>query len=306
MRRGAAWNGNAGGPHAAARGVALVLVLWVIVLLSVIAGSYAYSVRTNTQLTANLVTQARLRALADAGIHRALHELSRPAGAPERWKADGASHVFELEGAEITVSARSEAARIDLNVANDELLRGLFLSVGVAQEEAVRLLDAVLDWRDRDEVVRAQGAERDQYELAGLNYGPANTAFASIDDLRLVLGMTPEVFRQVRGALTVYSSQAGIDSRVAPREVLLAVPGVTAADVDDYLTRRAEQLAEGLAVEPLAAAAAYAAGGEGPAYRLRASARSVDGVRFVRDAVVRLDPGSQPPFAVLDWREGGL
>ena len=45
-------------------GVALVLVLWVITLLSVIAGNFAFSMRGEAKIARNLISTAQAQALA--------------------------------------------------------------------------------------------------------------------------------------------------------------------------------------------------------------------------------------------------
>ena len=63
---------------------------------------------------------------------------------------------------EIAIVARAtdETAKIDLNAAGEVLLRGLFTSVGGADPDlALRLVDAVMDWRDADDLRRPNGAE---------------------------------------------------------------------------------------------------------------------------------------------------
>ena len=54
----------------------------------------------------------------------------------------------------------------------------------------------------------------------------------------------PTCIRKLAGALTVFSKQSGINSTLAPRQVLLALPDVTEANVDAYLAQREEMLAQ--------------------------------------------------------------
>jgi len=230
-------------PNRFERGIALILVLWVVALLAVIAGSFVYGARSTALVAGNLVSFAKARALADAGVHRGLYELARPATDAERWKADSRTHVFSLDAAEIRLVMRDESAKIDLNTASDALLKGLLLSAGLDEEQANQLLDAILDWRDVDELTRPQGAERDRYEAMGLPYIPTNAPFQTVDELQRVIGVTPGLYRKLAGALTVFSRSPGINSTLAPRQVLLALPNVTEADVDAYLAQREEMLA---------------------------------------------------------------
>lgn len=295
--------GHVGGSRHEQRGIALVLVLWVMTLLAIIAGSFVYTARSNTLVSGNLVAQARAHLLADAGIERGIYEVLKPATDAERWQARSLPHAFSLNDAQIQVTLRDEAARIDLNVANEVLLKGLLLSVGLDADGASKLLDAITDWRDADEMVRPQGAERDQYEAAGYDYIPANAPFQSVEELRLVMGMTPELLRKMLPALTVHSQQAGFNSRQAPREVLMAVPNVLAEDVEAYIQLREETHAQEQAPPPFPQAAAYEASGATQVYNLRSVVSMPDGSRFANEAVVKLTNKPNRPFAVLRWQE---
>ncbi|MBV5276576.1 general secretion pathway protein GspK, partial [bacterium] len=131
----------------------------------------------------------------------------------------------------IRITMRSESAKIDLNNANPELLKGLLRNAGVDGEALERLSDALQDWRDADDLRRPNGAEKEDYIAAGKTYIPANANFQTLDELRQVLGMTEAVYRRIADQITIYSGQSGINSSIASREVLLAIPGVDAAAV---------------------------------------------------------------------------
>lgn len=294
---------RAAGPRQAERGIALVIVLWVVVLLTVIASSFVYNARGHVQLTGNLAARARAQALADAGVQRGLYEQFKPLSDAERWKAEGRPYEFELGEAKVTVTLVDEAAYIDLNTAQDKLLLGLLTSSGVEEGEAQVLLAAIQDWRDADDLVRPSGAERADYLAAGLKYGPANADFRTLDELKAVLGMTPDLYDRIAGALTVYSHSAGINAPLAPRQVLMALPDVDPAQVDAYLVARQEELEAGLTPTPFPPAAAFPGGGSG-VYNARSVATLSDGTVFVRQAVARLTGDPKRPIAFLDWREG--
>jgi len=90
----------------AQRGVALILVLWLTVLLTVIAAGFAYSMRTEALAARNAVALAQVRALADGAISRVVFELMRPRTVAETWAFDGAVHYWEEGGATIAANAR--------------------------------------------------------------------------------------------------------------------------------------------------------------------------------------------------------
>lgn len=286
-------------------GVALVLVLWVITLLAVISGNFAFSMRGEAQIAHNQLLTARAQGRADAGVHLAWYELMKPPTDPRRWQGDGAWHELAQGDAVVRVAILDESGKIDLNTASDALLKGLFKSAGLNDEAGVALLDAILDWRDRDGLRRANGAEEEQYRAAGRNYVPANAPFETVDELQRVLGMSPELYRRLAPALTVYSRQPGVNAAIAPREVLLAIPGVNPAMVEQYLLQRRDALAAGLKAPPFAGAGAFLGMSTGTAaYSVRSEARMADGGVFVREAVARLSQDPKRPVTILAWGEG--
>ena len=287
-------------------GVALVLVLWVITLLAVIAGNFAFSMRSEAQIARNLLINSQLKARADAGMHLAWFELMKPPTEPQRWQANGMAHEFMLDGARVQVSALDESGKIDLNTASDELLKGLFESAGLSEEASGALLNTVLDWRSAGNFKRLNGAKEEEYRAAGKNYGPPNAPFETVDELQRVLGMSPELYRRLAPALTIYSMQPGINTMFASREALLAIPGVNPAVVEQFLVQRQDALATGQPVPPFGGASSFASTSTGmSAYSIRSEARTADGSAFVRQSIVRLtSQNPHQPVLVLTWGEG--
>jgi general secretion pathway protein K len=284
------------------RGVALVLVIWVAVLIAVIAGAFMAERQTETLVVRNSISMARAAAAADAGVQRALLDAFRTDNSPDVWKRDGSPHDWSFDGVPVRVAMRDESAKIDINTASDPLLRGLLLSVGVEEQDATPLLDAILDWRDPDSLKRPNGAEEADYRAAGLSYRPANAPFQAIEELQLVLGMKPEIYRRLASLITVYSKQPGINATIAPREILLAIPGVTAQVADDYIGQREAALAANQPVPPFVPGSAYAAG-SAMVTNVRAEAQLDDGTYFAREAVALLRSAPRRPVAFMVWRE---
>jgi len=283
-------------------GIALVLVLWVLALLTVIAGSLVFSSRTELLVAGNVASLAQAEALADAGVHRAIFELARPPTDLARWKGDGTEHAWQHGGGELRVTIRDESAKVDLNAAPPLLLKGLFRTAGLGEIEADALGDAVADWRDPDDLRGANGAERGDYAAAGRNYGPANMPFETTEELRLVLGMSDALYRRLESLVTVHSRLAGINAAVAPREVLLALPGATAAMVDAFIEQRQALLAQGLPAPPFPAAQGLAANATGSTYGIQVRVVLGNNARFSREAVVRMTANVYEPATILAWR----
>ena len=287
------------------RGVALVLVLWVVTLLSVIAGNFAFSMRGEAQIARNLLSTAQAQAQADAGINRAWYELMKPPTEQNRWTGDGSAHDLNLVDGLLRVTIQDESGKIDLNTASEVLLVGLFRSVGVTQEAAVALADSVQDWRDADKLRRLNGAEEAEYLAAGKDYAPPNVPFETVDELQRVLGMTPQVFRLLEPALTVYSRQPGVNTAVAQRSALLAIPGVSPDMVEQFLAQRQNASASQQPAPVFAGAGGFASGPTGvPVYAVRSEVKMADGTIFVRKAVTRITRDPKRPVVVLAWGEG--
>jgi len=294
--------------QATEQGFALVIVLWVVALLSIVAASLAFSMRTETTLAHDLVAQAQARALAEAGVYRGILELYNP-DRLRRWRGDGRPHRIRFGGTPITVSLQDEAGKIDLNSAQRALLDALFRVSGIEDDRRDALLDAIEDWRDPDSLRRLNGAEDQEYEAAGRTRGAKDATFNTVEELQQVLGMTPRLFKRLRPALTVHSHSAGIDDKVAPPEVLraLLLSGED-RDLEEVLARRRDNAAEpsqnaGAALTPVIDARFFVPS-NGVIYTVRAEARLPAQTRASVAATIKLVQRSEKPYTVLAWQEG--
>src|SRR5437764_5462382 len=123
------------------RGIALVLALWLTILLTVIASGFAFSMRGEALAALNAITLAQARAAADGAVERTLLELSRPRVA-DAWAADGTRRTWIENDIQFDVVAVDETSKIDLNSANDALLKGLLMTSGGLDDQAeARIVD---------------------------------------------------------------------------------------------------------------------------------------------------------------------
>ena len=290
--------------RSAERGIALVLVLWVLALLTSIAAAFAYSLRTEAQVARNALASAQASAAADGAVFRAIYEANRPQNTPQAWRRNGQEYRWEQAEIRLKVSIVDESGKIDVNTVAEPLFLSVLKVLGqMPADQAAHLVDAIVDWRDADDLRRTNGAEEADYRGAGRSYKPANAPFESIEDVQRVLGMTPALYARLEPHLTVHSRQTGINALYAAPELLSALPGATPEQVRAYVAQRQEALASGAPVPSFPAAAAFAAG-QSSAYRIRAEARTVDGVVFVREAVARLTGNLRQPPVFMAWREG--
>jgi general secretion pathway protein K len=267
----------------------LLSVLWGLALLGAIATAFLSAGSTSYRLAHNAVEAIEVDLVAEAAVNRAVLGLLDP-NPQTRWRTDGVPRVIEFAGTRMQVRVQDELGRIDLNNADGSLLIGLFQSVGLDAQAASALVDKILDWRDSSPLKRLNGAKDPEYRAAGLPYRPRNGPFQSVDELKLVMGMTPELFRAVEPAVTVYSGRPSIDPQVATPEALRALPTMDAQKVATLVAARAARPAT--SALPLI----------GRAFGIRVDIERPMGVQH-REAVVRLTDHPQQIFWLLSWKD---
>ena len=213
-------------PHRLQQGVAFVLVLWLLALLTILLGSFALISRTEALQARHLFESTEARYGAEAGINRAVFHLSI-ADPLQRWVPDGRAYDLEFERAQLKIEITDESGLVDLNTSDTLTLTNLFLAHGVEEPDALALADAILDWRDTDDLVSPNGAEDPDYDAAGLPYGAKDMPFDTVSEVQQVLGMTQALFERLEPALTIYSGNPEPNPAFAPYEVLRARVGMT-------------------------------------------------------------------------------
>ncbi len=126
----------------------------------------------------------------------------------------------------------------------DRLIR-LFRALGITTVS----VDALIDWIDADDqTISAYGAEDGQYLMAEQPYRAANQPFLSITELRLIEGMTEEIYVALRPhVIALPVSGIGINVNTATGPVLMSLHDeVTEAQAASILAQREEQRFENL------------------------------------------------------------
>ncbi len=289
-------------------GLALVIVLWVLSLLIIMAGSFALTMRRESTVISAVKDNAEVLAAAESGLAIAWQMLTL-SDQSQRWSADGSIYSVFYRNAEIRVRMLSENGKVDVNKADEELLRKLLQATDADLDRQQAVVSAIIDWRDRDDLVYVNGAEAGEYEAAGLKYGPANKDFGLIEELQLVLGVDSDLYRQLQPLITVYSGQKQVNLKLASKEVLQALAVFDDATLDDYLAQRRESAELHLPPPPLpldaAAGTQNPAGNGGEVYTVIVQARLYgEGNAGIR-AVIRKAAGANPTlsYEVLDWQQ---
>lgn len=288
------------------RGVALILVIWVVALMTILLGSFALIARTENYEARHLFDGVTARYAAQAGLERAVFALRDP-DPNQRWIGDGRPYDFDFDNAHVRVTLTDESGKIDINTADENILQSLFMTAGLDPDHAVALTDAIQDWRDPDDIPMPRGAEINEYKAAGLSYGPANGPFRTLSEVQQVLGMNYELYTRIEPAISIYSGGARPNPAYAPFEVLRALPGMTDELARQLIAAR-QQVPPGQGGQAgltLPDGTPIVASGGGNTYTVQSRATLPNGASSSIDASIRLGGvgASGRPYTVLRWHD---
>jgi general secretion pathway protein K len=281
-------------------GFILVVVLWILAALAALASSYSIYLGNAAFATQINDDQLRIRNAITTGIELSAYQLL---AVPEKDRPAQGAFTVRLARATIDASFVSESARVDLNAAPENLLEGLFAAVGVDPSQAAAFADHVIGWRKKADPT-GQNEEVEAYKEAGLDYAPRQAPFQNVLELPLVLGLPPYIVERVLPLVTVYSGHPEIDIRVAPPEVLAALPNVTTDQLQKILGARIQSPEDGEALlKLLGSAHALATDKPNPVARVRMQIRLDNGRTARAEVVILVMQNEDEPFRVLSWHD---
>lgn len=220
-----------------ARGVAQLIVLWALLLLGTLALSFSFAMRTEALAARNGLDAARAYYQARTGINRAIMQLS--VSPPDNVLRE--TLAGEEEDASYETRVVGEGGKIDVNFVPEGVLKEVLRNGGLPPEEAEAVGDAILDWRDDDDMPRPNGAESAYYAALPVALKPADGKLASVDELLSVKGVTPDFFgRLLSRVFTVQGYSPAVDVNAAPVEVLRVLPGFTPEAAEALVSFRRE------------------------------------------------------------------
>ncbi|MEW6377080.1 MAG: hypothetical protein AB1502_14975 [Thermodesulfobacteriota bacterium] len=253
------------------KGVALIMVLWVIAILSVVVLEFSFGMRTEANLTKNFKEEASLYALAEGGLQRAIVELiyrhdprvqqkrramKKEEIPPEKeeWHTDGRPNTIAFSPGRCEIRVMGEDGKVNINTVSGAMLRRIIGNMGLEGEERDVVVDSILDWRDPDEFYRLNGAENEYYQSLPNPYDCKDGYLDSIEELLLVRGVTPDLFHGrrkkeedgksekigLKDLFSIYASGEQIDINSASPLVMRMVLGIP-KDVAQLLVKAREE-----------------------------------------------------------------
>jgi general secretion pathway protein K len=190
--------------------------------------------------------QAQLTAACNAGLYMAISGLGT-SDFTQRWGIDGRPRVVTFGNVTLVVTVEDERGKIPLNGIIEEEVREMFTAAGVSGQQLDVLSDSFEDWADSDSSARPNGAEAPAY--ASFGYKPRNAGFRTIGELRMIRGMTDDLYARIAPSATVFFGESGGFSESTSQPLALQVLGETAANSPEVI-ERAKELAGQAPIPP--------------------------------------------------------
>lgn len=158
------------------------------------------------------------------------------------------AHTIEDEGSKIDINDLASKSKVLRELTKKQLLT--VFEQKIANDEAFRteyqntrfdeLVNRIYDWMsDSNSGADGSGDKRSAFSQLGAGY-PPNRGFRTIEEVRLVPGMTDTFFDLLAPRITIYGMKA-INPNTASKEVLLSLDsGITEAAIDGAIEKRSD------------------------------------------------------------------
>ena len=232
------------------KGIALMMTLWALVLLSVLAMSFVFSVRFGNASTRNFKEDTEAYYLALSAYEEAVaYILSDKDPTIDYIDENGAfrtdSERQPVSGKKtvgsniVDIRITDEESRLNINTISTERFKSLFKYAKVSDDDVLTMIDSLADWRDPDKLARPLGAEADYYKDYG--YDAKNNRVEVVEELLVIRGFKPEHLYgteknpAVYPLLTVWGD--GLNINTVSEELLRAME-FSEIEIDKVLSQR--------------------------------------------------------------------
>ncbi len=224
-------------------GSVLIIVLWILMIIAFLSGEYLARNRNKANLALNATAELNRKAVVESFL-----QLYRSPG----WSVVKAGHKagnwigLTLNSVQFFVRVDSESSRININKAGDTVIRNKIKEICLndsifndsntgaagydrkADDLTDEITDAILDWKDADDLVRLNGAEKEYYASHHKSFVPANGRFKKITELLMVKGVNRAVFvgkllkdwQNVNDTVSEENSDIRVDKKKVSKESL--------------------------------------------------------------------------------------
>ncbi len=195
------------------RGIALIVVMIAIFVLSVMAAEFALSMKVEIKLAQNAGNEEQLLWLGRSGV-----ELARWVLAQEKCPYDSLNQIwaggpgadcetngplagmsldnYQIGDGTVSVKIIDLERKMNINTASPAVLQQTFNLMGVSPDQMAIVSDSILDWISPAKGPRLSGAESDYYQRSTPPYYAKNAPIDDLSELLLVRGIAehPEIY----------------------------------------------------------------------------------------------------------------
>ena len=248
------------------QGAVLIVVLWILIILGLMVSTMAFEMHIEANITSYYRKRFKSQQLARAGVEWAKMMLSKAGRFGEDLEESypelylSSVHLNRglaindlrqpLGEGEFRLRLVPEKGRRNINRLDEDGWKELLDQGNVPDELWDELIDAFMDWTDKDDAHRLHGAESDDSFYEDRGYEVKNDELDTLDELLLVKGFTPSIvyggppleedddpLTGIARTLTTWGSKVNVNA--ASRDVLLLYPEIDEFMVDAIFEGRA-------------------------------------------------------------------
>jgi general secretion pathway protein K len=197
--------------------IAMVIVMISVMVLTILAAGFAYSMKVETQLARNANNEAELEWLGRSGVEYARWVLANSLANPmepydsldQPWSTGTGflgptnapiaylQNPFPLGHGTVSWKITDLESKFNINASEpilQQVLPQALTLMGVGPGEATPIVNSILDWLDPDDQTHVEGAETPYYQGLTPPYSAKNGPIDDISELLLIKGVTPAIY----------------------------------------------------------------------------------------------------------------
>jgi len=202
--------------HQKSEGIAIFIVLVSILVLSGMAGVFAYNMRVETQLAMNSNNETEMEWMARSGVELAEYTLGQEMSTPgpgqrfdalnQKWAGGEDDTNDALTAITLTnvplghgkfsvkITDTERKLNINTSVNNEAMMTQALILIGADASDIPTIIGSIQDWIDRDDNTHVNGAESEYYRTLDPPYSAKNGPIDDLSELLLVKGVSPDIY----------------------------------------------------------------------------------------------------------------
>ena len=193
--------------HPNSNGIALIMVMCAIVVLSALAAAFAYSMKVEAHLAQNANSEEQLLWIGVAGVQYCQWVLAQEKcpydSLNQKWAGGSGSMCDTNLMVENPVQVGDGTfiwkmfdleRKVNINTASATTIQQALTLMEVDANEISVVSDSILDWIDTDDLPRPAGAESDYYQGLNPPYYAKNAPIDDLSELKYIKGVTEEIY----------------------------------------------------------------------------------------------------------------